>query len=87
MNSGYLINFECMNHEIFPISAISGSGTGELMDRIVEMLPQKDDAETTAKKVESDLQAKEKICDDSFNSIDKYSYFQQANYAQLCTEI
>ena len=33
--------------EIFPISAISGSGTGELMDRIVEMLPQKDDAETT----------------------------------------
>jgi GTP-binding protein len=28
--------------EIFPISAISGTGTGELMDRIVELLPESD---------------------------------------------
>ena len=31
--------------EIFPISAISGSGTGELMDRLVELLPEKDTSE------------------------------------------
>ena len=28
--------------EIFPISAISGSGTGELLDRLVELLPEKE---------------------------------------------
>lgn len=31
--------------EIFPISAISGSGTGELLDRIVELLPDEIDEE------------------------------------------
>jgi GTP-binding protein len=29
--------------EIFPISAISGTGTGELMDRIVELLPESEE--------------------------------------------
>ncbi len=28
--------------EIFPVSAISGSGTGELLDRLVELLPEKE---------------------------------------------
>ncbi len=32
----YELGFE----EIFPISAISGSGTGELLDRVVELLPE-----------------------------------------------
>lgn len=32
----YEIGFE----EIFPVSAISGSGTGELLDRVVELLPE-----------------------------------------------
>jgi len=31
--------------EIFPISAISGTGTGELLDRVVELLPQIKDEE------------------------------------------
>lgn len=30
--------------EIFPVSAISGSGTGELLDRIVELLPEEGDS-------------------------------------------
>lgn len=34
----YELGFE----EIFPISAISGSGSGELMDRLVELLPEKE---------------------------------------------
>ena len=34
-------------HDIFPISAISGSGTGDLLDKVLEMLPakQQDDLE------------------------------------------
>ncbi len=32
----YELGFE----EVFPISAISGSGTGELLDRVVELLPE-----------------------------------------------
>lgn len=38
--------------DIFPISAISGSGSGELLDRIVELLPEKEDeAEESAPKL------------------------------------
>ncbi|MEX0994581.1 MAG: ribosome biogenesis GTPase Der [Balneolaceae bacterium] len=33
----YALGFE----DLFPVSAISGTGTGELMDRIVELLPEK----------------------------------------------
>lgn len=35
----YELGFE----ELFPISAISGSGTGELLDRVVELLPEKEE--------------------------------------------
>ncbi|MBO6793382.1 MAG: ribosome biogenesis GTPase Der [Balneolaceae bacterium] len=37
--------------EIFPVSGISGSGTGELLDRVVELLPEKqpEDEETAPK--------------------------------------
>lgn len=31
--------------EIFPVSAISGSGTGELLDRIVELLPEDEESD------------------------------------------
>ncbi len=31
--------------EIFPVSAISGSGTGELLDRIVELLPEEEESD------------------------------------------
>lgn len=37
----YELGFE----EIFPISAISGSGTGELLDRVVELLPDVENVE------------------------------------------
>lgn len=38
--------------EIFPVSGISGSGTGELLDRVVELLPEKDlEEEETAPKL------------------------------------
>jgi len=38
--------------DIFPISAISGSGSGELLDRIAELLPEKEDeAEESAPKL------------------------------------
>ena len=36
----YELGFE----DLFPVSAISGTGTGELMDRLVELLPEKDAA-------------------------------------------
>lgn len=35
----YALGFE----ELFPVSAISGRGTGELLDRLVELLPEKQD--------------------------------------------
>lgn len=38
----YELGFE----EIFPVSAISGSGTGELLDRLVELLPESTDEHT-----------------------------------------
>lgn len=38
----YTLGFE----ELFPVSALSGSGTGELLDRIVELLPEKSKEET-----------------------------------------
>ncbi len=31
--------------EIFPVSSVNGSGTGELLDRLVEVLPEKDNLE------------------------------------------
>lgn len=34
--------YELGYDEIFPISAISGTGTGELLDRVVELLPEKE---------------------------------------------
>jgi GTP-binding protein len=38
--------------EIFPVSGISGSGTGELLDRVVELLPEKElEEEETAPKL------------------------------------
>ncbi|MEL0010862.1 MAG: ribosome biogenesis GTPase Der, partial [Bacteroidota bacterium] len=38
----YSLGFE----ELFPISAISGTGSGELMDRLVELLPKKEPSTT-----------------------------------------
>lgn len=35
----YELGFE----ELFPVSALSGTGTGELLDRLVELLPEKED--------------------------------------------
>lgn len=37
--------YELGYDEIFPISAISGTGTGELLDRLVELLPEKENEE------------------------------------------
>ena len=38
--------------ELYPISAISGSGTGELLDRVIELLPQtKEKEESSAPKL------------------------------------
>lgn len=37
----YALGFE----ELFPISAISGTGTGELLDRVTELLPEEQEAE------------------------------------------
>ncbi|MFN1833884.1 ribosome biogenesis GTPase Der [Balneola sp. MJW-20] len=39
----YELGFE----EIFPVSSISGTGTGELLDRVVELLPEKEEDPVT----------------------------------------
>lgn len=47
-NELYALGFE----ELFPISSISGSGTGDLLDRIVELLPEnRDKADDTLPKI------------------------------------